>query len=116
MDQHNGLVLPFVRAYGLQRCRIFEVPEADLAAMQRSGSSEAKLHGWVLRLRGLPYTATAADVVGFFDGLELARGSAGVVFTCTSDGRPLGEAYVEFTSEEAQQAAHVLSIGLSCFR
>ena len=85
------------------------MPEADLAAMQRSGRSDAQLQGWVLRMRGLPFTATAADVVKFFEGLELARGAAGVVFTCTSDGRPLGEAYVEFTTEEAQQAAHVLS-------
>lgn len=84
------------------------MPEADLSAMQRSGSSEAHLQGWVLRLRGLPYTATAADVLAFFDGLEIARGAAGVVFTCTADGRPLGEAYVELTSEEGQQVAVAL--------
>ncbi|KAK9809304.1 hypothetical protein WJX73_002890 [Symbiochloris irregularis] len=84
---------------------IFEVPEADLSAMQRSGSAEAHLRGWVLRMRGLPYTATAADVLAFFEGLEIARGAAGVVFTCTADGRPLGEAYVELTTEAAQQEA-----------
>ena len=78
--------------------------------MQPSGSAEAQLQGWVLRMRGLPYTATASDVLGFFDGLELARGAAGVVFTCTSDGRPLGEAYVEFNSEEAQQAYRKLCL------
>ena len=89
--------------------RIFEVPEADLAAMQRSGSSDAQLQGWVLRMRGLPFTATAADVVRFFEGLELARGAAGVVFTCTADGRPLGEAYVELPTEEVQQAAPISS-------
>ena len=89
----------------LQLRRIFEVPEADLAPMQRAGSSEAQLQGWVLRMRGLPYSANTADVSAFFDGLELTRGTGGIVFTCTSDGRPLGEAYVEFASEDAQQAA-----------
>ena len=76
--------------------------------MQRSGSTEAHLQGWVLRMRGLPYTATAADVLAFFEGLEIARGPAGVVFTCTADGRPLGEAYVEFSSEDAQQVTCVV--------
>jgi len=34
-----------------------------------------------------------------------ARGAAGVVFTWGRDGRPLGEAYVEFPSEVCQEQA-----------
>jgi hypothetical protein len=69
------------------------------------GAGDSKLKGWVLRMRGLPFTATADDVVGFFDGVEVAGGTDGVVFTCTADGRPVGEAYVEFPTEAAQKEA-----------
>ncbi len=41
----------------------------------------------------------------FFEGIEIQRGSAGIAFTCTPDGRPKGEAYVEFPSEDAQKEA-----------
>lgn len=61
--------------------------------------------GWVVRLRGLPFAATAEDVLAFFNGLEILRGTAGVVLTWGRDGRPLGEAYVEFPSEEVQEEA-----------
>ncbi len=43
--------------------------------------------------------------VHFFEGIEIERGSAGIAFTCTPDGRPKGEAYVEFPSEDAQKEA-----------
>ena len=39
--------------------------------------------------------------VHFFEGIEIERGLAGIAFTCTPDGRPKGEAYVEFPSEDA---------------
>jgi len=29
--------------------------------------------GWVLRMRGLPFGATAEDVLDFFKGLEVTR-------------------------------------------
>lgn len=58
-----------------------------------------------MRLRGLPFAATPEDVLSFFSGLEVLRGPAGVVFTWGRDGRPLGEAYVEFPSEEIQLEA-----------
>lgn len=43
--------------------------------------------------------------VHFFEGIDIERGSAGIAFTCTPDGRPKGEAYVEFPSEDAQKEA-----------
>lgn len=59
----------------------------------------------MVRLRGLPFSSTAADVVAFFEGVETVGGEGGVVFTCTPDGRPTGEAYVEVAGEEALAAA-----------
>eukprot|EP00667_Euglena_gracilis_P013733 EG_transcript_14181 len=45
---------------------------------------------FVVRLRGLPFRATEADIVAFFAGLNVAQSV--IVF---SGGRPSGEAYVE---------------------
>ena len=41
---------------------------------------QEQVTGWVVRLRGLPFTANAEDVLEFFDGLEVLGGTAGVVF------------------------------------
>ncbi|EFN58697.1 hypothetical protein CHLNCDRAFT_20050, partial [Chlorella variabilis] len=58
-----------------------------------------------VRLRGLPFTSTAQDVLQFFEGVETVGGEAGVVFTCTPDGRPTGEAYVALPDAEALAGA-----------
>lgn len=81
--------------------------EADLLA-QTSGADEGgvpTLAGHVVRLRGLPFNSTAADVLAFFEGVATLGGETGVVFTCTPDGRPSGEAYVALADGEAQAAA-----------
>jgi hypothetical protein len=80
--------------------------EADLLA-QTSGGENARpsLRGHVVRLRGLPFNSTALDVLQFFEGVETVGGEGGVVFTCTPDGRPTGEAYVALASSEALAAA-----------
>lgn len=43
--------------------------------------------------------------VQFFEGVEVLDGTAGVHMPKTPEGRPLGEAYVEFASEAEQQEA-----------
>ncbi len=45
-------------AYG----RIFTADDTDVSAM-KGLSSDSKLKGWILRLRGLPFNATDEDVV-----------------------------------------------------
>ena len=81
-----------MRLNGLPR-RIFEVKDsADVEAMKAMEEAhEGPRPGWVLRMRGLPFSASAEDVLQFFEGIEVLRGTRGVVFTCTPDGRPLGE-------------------------
>lgn len=69
------------------------------------GEVEEHDTGWVVRLRGLPFNATAEDVQEFFAGLDVVGGSEGIVFTWGRDGRPLGEAYVELATEQMQQEA-----------
>ena len=85
-----------------------------MARSLSAGEAVPSLRGHVVRLRGLPFTSTAQDVLDFFSGVEVMGGEAGVLFTCTPEGRPTGEAYLELASEEGQQAAlarHKESIG-----
>jgi hypothetical protein len=49
---------------------MFEAAEADLAAVKKV-LEDTHLQGCVVRLRGLPYTATAADVAAFFEVIVL---------------------------------------------
>lgn len=86
---------------GRRYIEIFEASESDLSP----GLEGRGCLGYVLRLRGLPYSATREDVEKFFETIEIHKGEEGVVFSCTASGRPTGEAYVEFLSEEAQLEA-----------
>ena len=84
-------------------CRIFEALETDIAS---NAAYEMKgVAGYVLRLRGLPYSANRRDVEMFFEGLDICKGEESVVFSVTSQGKPTGEAYVEFMNEQCQQEA-----------
>lgn len=89
---------------GHRYIEIFEATEADMNTA-KAICMDGRLKGFVVRMRGLPYNATAADVQRFFEGVDICRGLDGIVFTYTPDGRPTGEAYVEFPSEDAQKAA-----------
>lgn len=87
---------------GPRYIEVFESSEADLATAK--SLSVDRMRGFVVRCRGLPYTATATDVMNFFgEETPVVRGVEGVVFTYAPDGRPTGECYVEFQTEEAQR-------------
>ncbi|XP_010257228.1 PREDICTED: heterogeneous nuclear ribonucleoprotein H3-like isoform X2 [Nelumbo nucifera] len=60
-------------------------------------------HTGVLRLRGLPFSAGKDDVIEFFKDFMLTEDS--VHITMNLDGRPTGEAFVEFPSAEDSKAA-----------
>merc|ERR1719209_1617320 len=55
------------------------------------------------RLRGLPYEVTKQEIAQFFAGIEIAP--YGITITMDQDGRPSGEAYIEFASLEAREQA-----------
>jgi len=57
----------------------------------------------IVKLRGLPYEAGSPEVVRFFDGLEISDG--GILICKDQNGRPSGEAFVQFDSEETAEAA-----------
>lgn len=57
----------------------------------------------VVRMRGLPWSANEGDIRNFFDGIAIEKD--GIHVTLNRDGRPSGEAYVVFETEEAAKEA-----------
>lgn len=60
----------------------------------------------IIRMRGLPFTATPADVLAFL-GPEcpVTGGPEGLLFVRYPDGRPTGDAFALFACEELAQSA-----------
>jgi heterogeneous nuclear ribonucleoprotein F/H len=56
--------------------------------------------GYIVKLRGLPWSATNDDILKFFKNCKVLDGKQGVHMTSSREGRPSGEAFVEFESEE----------------
>uniref|UniRef100_A0A1D1Z8X1 Heterogeneous nuclear ribonucleoprotein F n=2 Tax=Anthurium amnicola TaxID=1678845 RepID=A0A1D1Z8X1_9ARAE len=57
----------------------------------------------ILKLRGLPFSATKSDIIEFFGEFELNEDNLHIALR--PDGKATGEAYVEFSSaEEAKKA------------
>jgi len=73
---------------------------------ERSGqlsTGDAAGSAVVVKMRGLPYTATELEIADFFGGLRITAG--GVSIGRDANGRPSGEAHVEFSTESDAQAA-----------
>jgi len=79
-----------------------------LMAPRLGGPPAGVVHTGVLKLRGLPFSATKDDIIAFFDDAELGvtplvHDSIHVVTSL--DGRPFGVAFAEFSSAEDAKAA-----------
>lgn len=59
----------------------------------------------MLRLRGLPFSASKDDIMEFFKDFGLPEDSIHIIMN--SEGRPSGEAYAEFESAEDSKAAMI---------
>lgn len=60
----------------------------------------------IVRMRGLPFTATAEQVLQFFSpSCPVTDGTEGVLFVRFPDGRPTGDAFVVFSCEEYAENA-----------
>uniref|UniRef100_A0A5K3FKE3 RRM domain-containing protein n=2 Tax=Mesocestoides corti TaxID=53468 RepID=A0A5K3FKE3_MESCO len=59
----------------------------------------------ILRIRGLPYSATADDVIDFFKDVTIKGGKRGISFPQGPNGRSNGEAFVELENESDIEAA-----------
>ncbi|XP_057706065.1 heterogeneous nuclear ribonucleoprotein H isoform X1 [Corythoichthys intestinalis] len=58
--------------------------------------------GYVVRIRGLPWSCSVDEVQRFFSDCKILGngGNTGIHFTSTREGRPSGEAFVELEAEE----------------
>nr|CAN73277.1 hypothetical protein VITISV_031233 [Vitis vinifera] len=72
-------------------------------AKSNDEGKESAEHTGVLRLRGLPFSASKEDIMDFFKDFVLSEDS--IHMTVNSEGRPTGEAFVEFTNAEDSKAA-----------
>lgn len=64
----------------------------------------------IVKLRGLPWSATVDDILKFFKdckvkGAKAGMPTAGIHMTTSREGRPSGEAFVEFVDEEDVEKA-----------
>nr|XP_057945031.1 heterogeneous nuclear ribonucleoprotein H3 [Doryrhamphus excisus] len=61
--------------------------------------------GYVVRIRGLPWSCTQEEVAGFFSDCDIMGKINGVCFTYSKEGRPSGEAFIELkTSDDFKNA------------
>eukprot|EP00897_Mesotaenium_endlicherianum_P001772 jgi/Mesen1/1622/ME000135S00617 len=67
------------------------------------GEGDLVEHTGVLKMRGLPFSATKQDVMEFFEGFELNENSIHIV--TNNEGRNSGEAFVEFVTPDDARAA-----------
>lgn len=73
-----------------------------LEELNSKGQSDGDYRG-VVRMRGLPWSANEGDIRAFFEGLSVEKG--GIHITLNREGRPSGEAYVVFETEEDAKSA-----------
>ncbi|CAL1686663.1 unnamed protein product [Lasius platythorax] len=70
-----------------------------------SGSGDHEDEGYVVKMRGLPWSTTVDEIMKFFGDCTISNGKNGVHMTMSREGRPSGEAYVEMdTPEDIEKA------------
>lgn len=65
-----------------------------------ANDSDHNDEGYVIKVRGLPWSTTVDEIIKFFGDCNISHGKAGVHMTMSREGRPSGEAYIEMESEE----------------
>jgi len=65
----------------------------------------AEDEGFVVRLRGLPWSTTNEEILKFFEDCHIVGGLNGIHMTYTREGRLTGEGYLELQDEEDVEKA-----------
>ncbi|XP_044159445.1 G-rich sequence factor 1 isoform X2 [Bufo gargarizans] len=73
----------------------FDLPEYEPGPVN-TGPSKM----FIVRARGLPWSCTAEDVLSFFSGCNVRNGIDGVHFIFNRDGKPRGDAVIEFETAD----------------
>ncbi|CAO2590364.1 Heterogeneous nuclear ribonucleoprotein H2 [Lemmus lemmus] len=61
--------------------------------------------GFVVKVRGLPWSCSAEEVMRVFSDCKIQNGTSGVRFIYTREGRPSGKAFVDLESEDEVKLA-----------
>lgn len=87
---------------GPRYVEVYEVTNSDAEAILKN-AVDGESSDCVVRLRGLPYSSSEADIVQFFSGLDIVQN--GITIVADHQGRNSGQAYVEFASQQAFEEA-----------
>ncbi|KAK7933131.1 hypothetical protein WMY93_004027 [Mugilogobius chulae] len=120
---------------GPRYVEVYEVTNNDAEAILNNAAEQGPSSDCVVRLRGLPYSSSEADIIDFFSGMQkcvlssmlfkpiyfnnllitnvnylfctlgLDIAQNGITIVSDNKGRNSGVAYVEFTSQEAFEEA-----------
>ncbi|XP_075903262.1 G-rich sequence factor 1 isoform X2 [Nelusetta ayraudi] len=102
-EEDVGKALEKHRQYlGPRYVEVFEVTNRDAEAILKKAIPTPADDG-VVRLRGLPFSSTEADIIEFFSGLDIVEN--GVTIITDRQGRNSGDAFVQFSSPEAATKA-----------
>lgn len=87
---------------GPRYVEVSEVTNDDAEAILKN-CDQAPLEDAVVLIRGLPYTSTEDNIVQFFSGLEILEN--GITIVTDFRGRNSGQAFVQFSSQQAAKEA-----------
>lgn len=83
---------------GPRYVEVYEISNSDAEAILKK-AVHAPAENGVVRIRGLPFSSTEADIVQFFSDLDIVEN--GITIVTDRKGRNSGEAFVQFSSQEA---------------
>ncbi|KAG1368751.1 heterogeneous nuclear ribonucleoprotein F [Cocos nucifera] len=92
-----------VSAYPLQVDFAIQRNRQNMGRRSADDGKDLVEHTGVLWMRGLPYSAGKDDVMDFFKDYKLSEDLVHIVLN--SDGRPTGDAFVEFANAEDSKSA-----------
>ncbi|XP_069392966.1 epithelial splicing regulatory protein 1 isoform X1 [Paralichthys olivaceus] len=117
-EEHRDLALQRHKHHmGMRYIEVYKATGEDFLKIAGGTSNEVAIFlsredQIIVRMRGLPFTATHEQVLAFFspeDGIKetcpVSGGRDGILFVHYPDGRPTGDAFVLFACEEHAQCA-----------
>ncbi|XP_025115002.1 epithelial splicing regulatory protein 1-like isoform X3 [Pomacea canaliculata] len=116
-DEHRDLALRRHKHHiGQRYIEVYKASGKDFINVAGGSNTEAQAflsRGgqtlMIVRMRGLPFTATTAQVLEFFsrepNSCQVLDGEEGILFVHYPDGRSTGDAFVLFSSEEESSKA-----------
>ncbi|CAL8345804.1 unnamed protein product [Lota lota] len=96
---------------GMRYVEVYEVSDSEAETILKTSASQPApsvadstvSSDGVVRIRGLPFSSTEYDILGFFSGLDIVED--GVTIVRDLKGRNSGEAFVRFASQDMADEA-----------